>query len=87
MDWAVPEGGVLGIFAKRPDPGRVKTRLAAEFGAAFAAAAAEAMLLDLLEDWDRWLAPGGRRVVAFAPDDAGPWFDARVPAAFALPPP
>jgi hypothetical protein len=42
------------------------------------------MLLDLLEAWDRQLAPGGRRVLAFAPDDAGPWFDARVPASFAL---
>jgi rSAM/selenodomain-associated transferase 1 len=82
--WSLPEGGVLGIFGKRPDPGRVKTRLAAEFGAQFAADAHEAMLLDLLEAWDRLLAPGGRRVLVFAPEDAGPWFDARVPAAFAL---
>ena len=75
---------MLGLFGKRPDPGRVKTRLAAEFGPRFAADAHEAMLLDLLEAWDRQLAPGGRRVLAFAPDDAGPWFDARVPASFAL---
>lgn len=77
---------MLGIFGKRPDPGRVKTRLAAEFGAQFAADAHEAMLFDLLEGFDRLLAPGGRRVLVFAPDDAGPWFDARVPAAFSLQP-
>lgn len=84
----MPEGAVLGIFAKRPDPGRVKTRLAADLGADFAAEAAEAMTLDLAELWggDRVLAPGGRRVLAFAPDDAGPWFDARVPGAMALQP-
>ena len=29
MAWSLPEGGVLGIFGKRPEPGRVKTRLAA----------------------------------------------------------
>ncbi len=46
------------------------------------------MLFDLVEAWgsDRVLAPGGRRVLVFAPDDAGPWFDARVPASFALQP-
>lgn len=82
----MPEGAVLGIFAKRPDPGRVKTRLASEFGPEFAAEAAEAMALDVADLWggDRVLAPGGRRVLAFAPDDAGPWFDARVPAEMAL---
>ena len=28
MAWALPEGAVLGIFGRRPEPGRVKTRLA-----------------------------------------------------------
>jgi rSAM/selenodomain-associated transferase 1 len=86
--WALPEGAVLGIFAKRPEPGQVKTRLAADLGESFAALAHEAMLLDLLDAWgsDRYLAPGGRRVVVFAPDDAGPWFDGRIAASFALQP-
>jgi uncharacterized protein len=86
--WALPAGAVLGIFGKRPEPGRVKTRLAAALGPQFAAEAHEAMLFDLLDLWgsDRLLAPGGRRVLVFAPDDSGPWFDARVPAAFALQP-
>src|SRR4051812_9619409 len=88
MAWALPQGGVLGIFGRRPDPGQVQPRLAAEFGAELAAGMHEAMLFDLLETWDseRVLAPGGRRVLVFAPDDAGPWFDARVPASFALQP-
>ncbi|MBX6315200.1 MAG: TIGR04282 family arsenosugar biosynthesis glycosyltransferase [Isosphaeraceae bacterium] len=88
MAWALPEGAVLGIFGKRPEPGKVKTRLAAEFGPEFAAAAHEAMLLDTLEVWDagRVLAPGGRRVLVFDPPEAGPWFDERVPAAYALQP-
>jgi rSAM/selenodomain-associated transferase 1 len=88
VPWSLPERGVLGIFGKRPDPGRVKTRLAARFGPEFAASAHEAMLLDTLDLWssDRLLAPGGRRVLVFDPPDAGPWFDARVPDAFALQP-
>lgn len=88
MAWALPAGAVLGIFAKRPDPGRVKTRLAEGLGAEFAAEAHEAMLFDLLDAWgsDRLLAPGGRRVLAFDPPDAGPWFDERVPGSFALQP-
>lgn len=88
MAWPLPEGAVLGIFAKRPDSGQVKTRLALEFGEEFAAEAHAAMLFDLLDLWasDRFLAPGGRRVLVYSPDDAGPWFDARVPSAFALQP-
>jgi rSAM/selenodomain-associated transferase 1 len=79
---------VLGIFGKRPEPGQVKTRLAAEFGNEFAAVAHSAMLFDLLDLWgsERILAPGGRRVLAYAPPDAGPWFDSRVPSSFALQP-
>jgi hypothetical protein len=32
MAWSLPEGCVLGLFAERPDPSRVETRLAVEFG-------------------------------------------------------
>ncbi len=86
MAWPLPECAVLGLFGKKPEPGRVKTRLASAFGPEFAAEAHEAMLFDTIELWafDRVLAPGGRRVFVFAPDDAGPWFDSRVPASFAL---
>jgi rSAM/selenodomain-associated transferase 1 len=88
MAWPLPERGVLGVFAKQPVAGKAKTRLAAAIGPDMAAEVHEAMLLDQLDLWDsdRVLAPGGRRVVAFAPSDARPWFEARVPAGFALQP-
>lgn len=88
MAWPMPSGAVLGIFGKKPEPGKVKTRLAAEFGDDFAAEAHEAMLLDALDLWgtDRFLAPGGRRVFVYAPNDAGPWFDSIVPNSWALQP-
>ena len=88
MPWTLPDGAVLGIFAKHPVPGRVKTRLAARLGADGAAEAHAAMLLDLLDLWggERYLAPGGRRVVVFDPPDAASWFDAHAPAGFALQP-
>lgn len=86
MAWTLPEGAVLGLFGKRPDPGLVKTRLAAEFGPDVAAEMHAAMLFDTLGVWssERFLTPGGRRVLVFSPSDAGPWFDARVPETFAL---
>jgi hypothetical protein len=86
MAWALPGRAVLGIFGKRPDPGSVKTRLAAECGPEFAAQAHEAMMLDIIDTWgtSRILAPGGRRVVVFSPEEAGPWFDVRVPEACVL---
>ena len=51
---------VLGIFAKVPQPGRVKTRLAAETSPEFAAQVADAFLRDTLcrlgsIDAERWL--------------------------------
>jgi len=60
---------ILGIFAKQPIAGQVKTRLAAATSPAFAAQVAEAMLRDTLLrlatiDAERWL--------VFAPADAGP---------------
>lgn len=88
MGWSLPERAVLGIFGKKPEAGQVKTRLAAEFGPEFAAEAHAAMLFDTVELWasDRILEPGGRRVLVYAPHDAGPWFDERVPPNFSLQP-
>jgi rSAM/selenodomain-associated transferase 1 len=88
MAWSLPQGCVLGILGKKPDQGRVKTRLAGELGDDQAAAIAEAMLFDTLETWssETVLTPGGRRVLVYAPADAGPWFDPLVPASFALQP-
>ncbi len=56
----------LGIFAKWPQPGRVKTRLAAAIGAAQAAEIYAAFLTDVLE---RHRSFAGRRIVAFDPPD------------------
>lgn len=89
MAWELPEGGVLGIFAKQPQVGQVKTRLAVEVGVERAAEIAEALLFDTLDVWSQvggLLAPGGRKVLVFAPAEAGPWFDMHVPAEFALQP-
>jgi rSAM/selenodomain-associated transferase 1 len=88
MAWSLPDGCVLGIFGKKPEAGKVKTRLATAVGAEAAAEIHEAMLFDLVAAWgaDGVLGPGGRRVLVYAPGDAGPWFDARVPASFALQP-
>jgi rSAM/selenodomain-associated transferase 1 len=60
---------VLGVFAKWPRPGLVKTRLAAVLGADRAAQIADAFLrdtLDRLGEVNRAI----RRVIAFAPDEA-----------------
>lgn len=65
----------LGIFAKQPVPGRVKTRLAAGWGNKRAAALYECFVRDLLAKFE---SAGDRRVIGFAPDDdeARKWFDA-----------
>jgi uncharacterized protein len=88
MAWSLPEGGVLGIFGQQPEPGRVQTRIAAVVGPEVAAQLHAAMLFDLLDLWDSpgVLAPVGRKVLVYTPDDAGPWFDPRVPESFALQP-
>ena len=64
----------------------LKKGLVAEWGDEAAAVLQQAMLFDTLDIWDSELvlAPGGRRVLLFAPSDAGPWFDALLPASFAL---
>src|SRR5262249_8157438 len=86
--WALPDDCVLGIFGEKPEPGRVKPRLAAEWGPEIAAEIYDAMLFDTLDAWDspENLSPGGRRVLLYAPDDAGPWFDDRGPGSFAMQP-
>jgi rSAM/selenodomain-associated transferase 1 len=61
----------LGLFAKRPWPGQVKTRLAAVSSPEWAAAVATAFQNDVL---DRLSLVGGRRVLAFTPPDAAPYF-------------
>lgn len=65
----------LGIFAKQPVPGRVKTRLAADWGDERAAALYDCFVRDLLS---RFASVGDRRVIGFAPnaDDARQWFNA-----------
>jgi uncharacterized protein len=65
-------GRVLGMFAKEPRPGRVKTRLAASVSGAWAAAVADAFLLDCL---DRFSTVEARRVLCYFPADARRFFE------------
>src|SRR5438105_9408368 len=75
-----PPRRVLGIFAKWPHPGAVKTRLgAAEWGARVA----RAFLLDTLY---RLAGVAGRRVLVFAPAAMQADFTALAGAAFDLEP-
>lgn len=66
MDMTAPQR-TLGVFAKWPTPGSVKTRLAGATSAIWAAHVAEAFLRDAL---DRLTPIAARRVLAFAPRDA-----------------
>jgi len=63
---AVPETDVLGIFAKWPEPGRVKTRLAIGASPGFAIRVAESFLADTLERLQDFPA---RRLVAYTPPE------------------
>jgi hypothetical protein len=72
---------VLGLFAKWPAPGAVKTRLCAGRGPEWGARVARAFLLDTVE---RLAGVGDRRVLAFAPPAAGADFAALVQGRFAL---
>jgi rSAM/selenodomain-associated transferase 1 len=69
------------MFAKWPQPGLVKSRLAADTSPAWAAALARAFLLDLLA---RCAALPVRRVLAFAPVEAEASFRALVQGRFDL---
>jgi len=63
--------GVLIVFAKRPEPGRVKTRLCPAFTPAQAAALYRAMLADVLEASAAMAAEAGLdAVLAVAPATA-----------------
>ena len=70
---------VLGVFAKEPVPGRVKTRLAADTSPEWAAAVARAFLVDTLR---RLANVNARRVVAFAPREAEGFFGSIAGPAF-----
>jgi rSAM/selenodomain-associated transferase 1 len=72
---------VLGVFAKWPRPGAVKTRLGGPPG--WGAAVARAFLLDAL---DRLAAVPARRVLAFAPPEAEADFHELVKGRFGLAP-
>lgn len=74
---------ILGLFAKEPRPGQVKTRLAAATSPDWAARVAEAFLLDAV---DRLAAVEARRVLAYTPATAEPYFDGVVRGRFALAP-
>jgi uncharacterized protein len=68
-----PAHAVLGIFAKQPAPGEVKTRLAAVRGDAWAAELYSAFVADIVE---RFRATADRRFVSYWPDcpEAAAWF-------------
>jgi uncharacterized protein len=74
---------VLGLFAKEPCPGRVKTRLAAATSAAWAARVADAFLRDQVA---RLTEVEAERVLAFAPSKSGPFFANLVRDRFRLTP-
>jgi rSAM/selenodomain-associated transferase 1 len=74
---------VLGLFAKWPRAGAVKTRLGAVTSPEWAAEVARAFLLDLTA---RLAEVGDRRLLVFAPPDAGPLFAEVVDRSFALAP-
>jgi rSAM/selenodomain-associated transferase 1 len=62
----------LGIFAKEPRPGRVKSRLAAQTNPAWAAEVAAAFLHDFVE---RLVVLEARRVLVFDPPQAREYFE------------
>src|SRR5262245_56662350 len=74
-------GRVLGVFAKAPRPDQVKSRLAAEIGAAAAAMLYEAFLRDFLP---RLATINANRVLAFASTADREFFDTLCGAQFEL---
>jgi rSAM/selenodomain-associated transferase 1 len=76
-----PPDAVLGLFAKAPRPGQVKTRLAADSSPEWAARVAEAFLLDLVQRLGQLSAA---RVLAFAPAKEEAYFRIVVGDRFAL---
>jgi rSAM/selenodomain-associated transferase 1 len=74
---------VVGLFAKQPLPGQVKTRLAGCTSAEWAARVADAFLRDTVE---RLIRVHARRFVVFSPAEASAFFAALVQDRFALVP-
>jgi rSAM/selenodomain-associated transferase 1 len=68
----LPLRRILGVLAKRPIPGLVKTRLAAETSSEWAARVAEAFLQDTLS---RLATVHAEKVLAYAPADAADYFN------------
>jgi len=71
---------VLGLFAKAPVPGQVKTRLSPPLSLEDCAQLYEAMLFDVIEQHARSIESA--LALWCAPPEAVGWFEARVPAAF-----
>src|ERR1700739_1077090 len=74
---------VLGVLAKQPLPGLVKTRLAAETSPQWAARVAAAFLSDSL---DRLVSIDAHRVLAYAPPEAESFFSQLARGRFTLMP-
>ena len=74
---------VLGVLAKQPLPGLVKTRLAAETSPHWAARVAAAFLTDSL---DRLAAIDARRILVYAPREAEVFFSTLARGRFTLMP-
>ncbi len=72
---------VLGIFAKEPRPGAVKTRLASETSQGFAARTAEAFLLDTLH---RMVSIEADRLLVYSPAEAHAAFTMLAGSSFRL---
>jgi rSAM/selenodomain-associated transferase 1 len=62
---------ILGLFAKRPRAGQVKTRLAAEVSSEWAEEAATAFLLDVV---DKYATVGDNRVLVYTPSQEREFF-------------
>jgi uncharacterized protein len=75
--------GVLGVFAKQPVPGAVKTRLARETTPEWACEVAAAFLADTL---DRVAVLPVERILVYAPAQAQAWFESAGQGRFALQP-
>ncbi len=72
---------VLGLFAKQPTPGQVKTRLAAQTSPQWAARVAETFLKDIVARLGNFAA---QRVLAYAPAQAESYFADLVQGRFNL---
>jgi rSAM/selenodomain-associated transferase 1 len=73
----------LGLFAKAPRPGLVKSRLAAQTNPTWAAQVADAFLRDLVK---RLAAIEARRVLVMHPPEEGPYFSNLAQGRFAMVP-